>query len=232
MRKEATIRSIEEIGIIPAIRAGSAADALFASEAIFSSGIPVVEITMTTPGAAGVISELIRERSDFIVGAGTVLDIKAARICLDAGASFLTSTGLDGELVEFAHQHDVSIIPGALTPTEVMMAKKMGAAFIKLFPCASVGGPSYIRALRGPFPDTRLIASGGVTQQTAADYIRAGADVLGIGRELVPAESLVTRNSGRIHELARRFIEMVKQGRKEQPARAGTSEESRDSRLR
>lgn len=213
MIKEEMLTSIEEIGIIPAVRACSAADALFASEAVFGSGIPVVEITMTTPGAAGVISQLVRNGSDFIVGAGTVLDLDTARACVDAGASFLTSTGFDYELVEFARQCDVLMIPGALTPSEVMLGRKSRAPFIKLFPCSSVGGPSYIRALRAPFPDTRLIASGGVTQQTAADYIRAGADVLGIGHDLLPPEAVLARNSEWIHELARRFMEMVKQAR-------------------
>jgi 2-dehydro-3-deoxyphosphogluconate aldolase / (4S)-4-hydroxy-2-oxoglutarate aldolase len=210
------VASIEEIGIIPAVRARSAADALFASEAIFRSGIHVVEITMTTPDAVAVIGKLIRDNSNVIVGAGTVLDVETAHTCLDAGASFLTSTGLDCDLVEFAHQHDIPLIPGALTPSEVIMARKTGAPFIKLFPCSSVGGPSYIRALRGPFPETRLIASGGVTQHTAAEYIQAGADVLGIGQHLLPGEAILARNSGWIHELARRFMERVKQGRKEQ----------------
>lgn len=216
MTKEEMLSSIEEIGIIPAVRACSAADALFASEAVFSSGIPVVEITMTIPNAASIIARLIRDCSNVIVGAGTVLDVDAARLCVDAGASFLTSTGLDCELVEFARQHNILIIPGALTPSEVMMARKAGVAFVKLFPCSSVGGPSYIRALRGPFPDMRLIASGGVTQQSAADYIRAGADVLGVGHDLLPPEAVRARNSDWIHELARRFMEMVKQGRKGQ----------------
>ncbi len=215
MNKQEMLARIEEIGIIPAVRASSAIDALFASQAVFSSGIPVVEITTTTPGAAGVISQLIRTDSRVIVGAGTVLDLHTARVCLDAGASFLTSTGLDPELVQFAREHDIAMIPGALTPTEVMMAKKAGAAFIKVFPCSNVGGPSYIRTLRGPFPDTRLIASGGVTQQTAADYIRAGADVLGIGHDLLPTEAVRARNTDWIHELARRFIGMVKQARDE-----------------
>jgi 2-dehydro-3-deoxyphosphogluconate aldolase / (4S)-4-hydroxy-2-oxoglutarate aldolase len=213
MIQEEILPRIGQIGIIPAVRARSAADALFASESVFSGGIPVVEITMTTPEATSVISRLVRANSEVIVGAGTVLDIDTARACLDAGSSFLTTTGLDADLLQFAHHHDVLIIPGALTPTEVMMAKKAGAAFIKLFPCSSIGGPSYLRALRGPFPDTRLIASGGVTQQTAADYIRAGADVLGIGQELLPSDAIRARNSDWIHELARRFIEMVKQGR-------------------
>lgn len=215
MTKQEMLATVEEIGIIPAVRAFSAADALFASETLFSSGIPVVEITMTTPQAVAVISQLVRASSNVIVGAGTVLDLDVARVCLDAGASFLTSTGLDPELVQFARQHDIPMIPGALTPTEVMMARKSGAAFIKIFPCSSVGGPSYIRALRNPFPGTRLIASGGVTQQTAADYIRAGADVLGIGHDLLPTEAVRARNSDWIHELARRFIGIVNQSRKD-----------------
>jgi 2-dehydro-3-deoxyphosphogluconate aldolase / (4S)-4-hydroxy-2-oxoglutarate aldolase len=210
---EERLLRIEEIGIIPSVRVSSAADALFASEAVFSSGIPVVEITMTIPDAVGVISRLIRNNSDVIVGAGTVLDLDTARACLDAGSSFLSSTGLDPELVQFVSEHDISMIPGALTPTEIMMARKAGAAFIKIFPCSNVGGPSYIQALRSPFPDTRLIASGGVTQQTAADYIRAGANVLGIGHDLLPPDAIRARNSDWIHELSRRFIEMVKKAR-------------------
>ena len=214
MTNQAILACIADIGIIPAVRVSSAAEALFASETVFAGGIPVVEITMTTPGAAGVISQLMRASPDVIVGAGTILDLETARLCVDAGASFLTSTGLDPELVEFARQHDIPMIPGALTATELMLAKRAGAAFIKLFPCSSVGGPSYIRALRSPFPDAKLIASGGVTQKTAAEYIRAGADVLGIGRDLLPAEAVRARNSAWIHELARRFIDMVKQARK------------------
>ncbi len=213
MTKQEMLTRIQEIGIIPAVSVSSVGDALFASEAVFNSGIPVVEITMTTPEAAAVISTLIRSNPDAIVGAGTVLDLHSAQVCLDAGASFLTSTGLDPELVQFSHQHDIPIIPGALTPSEVMMARKAGAAFVKVFPCSSVGGPSYIRALRRPFPGTKLMASGGVTQQTAASYIHAGADVLGIGHDLLPPEAIRARNFDWINELARRFLGMVKQAR-------------------
>ena len=213
MTSQGMLARIEKIGIVPAVRACSAADALFSAESVFSGGIPIVEITMTTPDAIGVISQLIRCNSGVIVGAGTVLDLDTARACLDAGSAFLTTTGLDPEIVQFARQHDMLIIPGALTPTEVMMARRAGAAFVKVFPCSSLGGPSYIRALRNPFPETRLIASGGVTQQSAADYIRAGANVLGIGRDLLPPDAVHARNSDWIQELARRFIDMVKQGR-------------------
>lgn len=213
MTKEEMLARIEEIGIIPAVRAGSTEDALFASEAVFASGIPVVEITMTTPGATEVITRLRSARSDVIVGAGTVFAIETARACLEAGASFLTSTGFDPEIVEFAREHGVAMFPGALTPSEIILAKKAEAPLIKVFPCVSLGGPAYIRALRGPFPDVKLIASGGVTQQTAASYIRAGSNVLGIGQDLLPAEAIRARNADWIQELSRRFIAMVKEGR-------------------
>ena len=207
------LECIEGIGVIPAIRVSSADDAIFASEAIFSAGIPVVEITMTTPGATGVISHLLRKQRDVIVGAGTVLDLETAEKCVEAGASFLTSTGLDPELVQFARENGVPVIPGAMTPTEVIIARRADAAFIKIFPCASLGGPAYIRALRGPFPDVRFVASGGVNQQTAGQYIRAGSNALGIGHDLLPSEAVRSRNIDWIHELARRFILMVKTAR-------------------
>ncbi len=204
---------IEEIGIIPAVRVASTADALFASEAVFSSGIPIVEIPVTVPDAVNVIATLARSYSDVIIGAGSILDLDTARACLDAGASFLTTTGLDPEIVGFASKHEMSIIPGALTPSEVMLAKRAGADFIKIFPCFSVGGPAYIRCLKAPFPNIRMIASGGVTQQNAADYIRAGAVVLGIGEDLLPRDAIRGRNPDWIRELARRFKLMVKEAR-------------------
>ena len=171
MTKEEKLSLIEEIGIIPAVRVSAAADAVFAAETVFSGGIPIVEITMTVPEGTRILSELAQRNPDAVVGAGTVLDVHSARRCLDAGAAFLTSTGLDLDLVDFALKHDVLLFPGALTPTEVMMANKMGADFIKVFPCSSMGGASYIRTLKSPFPHVRLIAAGGVSQQTAADFI-------------------------------------------------------------
>jgi 2-dehydro-3-deoxyphosphogluconate aldolase / (4S)-4-hydroxy-2-oxoglutarate aldolase len=204
---------IEEIGIIPAVRVSSAADALFASNAVFRGGIPVVEITMTVPGAPDVISELLGSGSELIVGAGTILDLDTARRSVNAGAMFLTSTGLDPRIVNFALKNDIPMIPGALTPSEVMGAIRAGADFIKIFPCSAMGGADYIRALKGPFPQIRLIASGGVNQQTAADFIRAGASAIGVGQDLLPREAIRLRNSDWIQELARRFMAMVQKGR-------------------
>lgn len=213
MTKQELLAAIEEVGIIPAVRVSSAADALFASETLFKGGISVVEITMTTPDARSIIGQLRRANPEAIVGAGTVLDLDTARACVDGGAHFLTSTGLDPELVRFSRESDTLMFPGALTPSEVMAARRAGAGFVKIYPCANVGGPAYIRALKGPFPEVRLIASGGVTQQTGIEYIRAGAEVLGIGHDLLPHGAISGRNASWIHELARRFLEIVKQGR-------------------
>ncbi len=204
---------IRQIGVIPAIRVGSAEEALFATRAVFSGGIPIAEITMTIPDAGSVIAELVREFPAAAIGAGTVLDADTAHLCLDAGASFLTSTGLVPEVVEFAHLHSVAVIPGALTPTEIMLAKKAGVDFIKVFPCAQVGGPGYIRALKGPFPDVPLIATGGVDQQTAGPFIRAGAIAIGIGENLVPPQAVADRDREWIRELSRRFVSLVKRAR-------------------
>src|SRR5579872_2964051 len=204
---------IEQIGIIPAIRVSAPQDAIFAAETVARSGIPIVEVTMTIPGAIDVIAELARSHPEVIAGAGTVLDLETARRCRDSGARFLTSTGLDLELVEFALKHDLVVFPGALTPTEVITAWKAGPDFVKVFPCSAVGGPHYIRALKGPFPHVPLIASGGVNQQTASDFIAAGAVALGIGGELIPHEAIQLRQEHWIGELARRFVAMVTEAR-------------------
>jgi 2-dehydro-3-deoxyphosphogluconate aldolase/(4S)-4-hydroxy-2-oxoglutarate aldolase len=213
MNKQEVRARIEAIGIIPAIRLSSAEDALFAADAVTESGIPILEVTMTLPGAVRVISELTHSNPELIVGAGTLHDIDWVRRCLDAGASFLTTPGLDLEIVEFARKHDVVVFPGALTPTEVLAAWKAGSDYVKVFPCAAMGGPSYIRALKGPYPEIPLIASGGVNQQTAVDFIQAGAIALGIGRDLIQPNAISRRERGWIRELSRRFRGMVNEAR-------------------
>jgi 2-dehydro-3-deoxyphosphogluconate aldolase/(4S)-4-hydroxy-2-oxoglutarate aldolase len=213
--KEEVCARIKEIGILPAIRVPSAPDALFAAGEMFQWGIPVVELTMTVPGAIEVIGELARTTPGLIVGAGTVVDLETARACLDAGAAFVTSPGLDPKIVEFTARHKVPNIPGALTPTEVMMARDAGADLIKIFPCAAVGGPAYIKSLRAPFPHVPFIASGGVDQVTASQFIRAGAVALGIRGELIPPDAVQRRDRNWIHELAVRFLGIVKRTRAE-----------------
>lgn len=157
----------------------------------------------------------IRQFPGVAIGGGTVLDTDMAKRCLDAGACFLTSPGLVMEVMEFAQRRDVAVLPGAMTPTEVIAAWKAEADFVKIFPCASVGGAQYIRFLKTPLPQVRFIASGGVNQQTAPDFIRAGASALGVGSELIPREAIKRHRQDHIGELARRFIAMVKAARAE-----------------
>jgi 2-dehydro-3-deoxyphosphogluconate aldolase/(4S)-4-hydroxy-2-oxoglutarate aldolase len=213
MTKDAVRSRIEEIGIVPAIRVSSAADALFAADALAESGLPIAEVTMTTPGAIGVISEIARNNPEFIIGGGSIVGMESALPCLDAGARVLTSPGPDAEMVELALKHSVVVFPGALTPGEVMSSRKAGADFVKVFPCSVMGGPSYIKALRSPFPDTPMIASGGVTQSNAADYILAGAAAVGIGRDLINPEAVRRRDVRWIRELAGRFLQVVGEAR-------------------
>jgi 2-dehydro-3-deoxyphosphogluconate aldolase/(4S)-4-hydroxy-2-oxoglutarate aldolase len=215
MKREEVRARIEEIGIIPAIRVSSAEDALLAAEAVASGGIPIVEVTMTVPDAAGVIAALTRHRPELIIGAGTVLDVETALRCLDAGASFLTSPGLDLEIVEFAHRRETVVFPGAMTPTEVMAARKAGCDFVKIFPCSHLGGPSYIRTLKSPFPKVPLIASGGVNEQNIVDFILAGAAAVGVGGHLIPRRAIQLRQPHRIRELAGRFVKALRAARGE-----------------
>ena len=223
MNKEAVRARIEEIGIIPAIRTASAEEARFAAEAVSSGGIPIVEITMTIPGALDVIAHLAKSMPEVIIGAGTILDTDTAHRCLDAGAHFLTDPGFELATIELAKKENVLMLAGALTPTEVITAWKAGADFIKIFPCAPVGGDLYIRALKGPFPKIPLIAAGGVNQQTATNFILAGASALGIGAELVPREAIKKQQAEQIRELARRFLRLVSAARARMTPRAETA---------
>lgn len=216
MNKETVRTRIEQIGIVPAIRLSSSDDALFAVEAVAESGIPIAEVTMTIPGAVEVIHKLVSNHPELIVGAGTVMDLETLQRCLDAGARFVTSTGLDVQITEFALKHDVVTFPGALTPSEVMAAQRLGSDFIKVFPCSLLGGPTYIRALKSPFPEARLIAAGGVNQQNTADFLLAGAVAVGVGRELVSPEAVRRRQLDWIRELAHRFLQIVKDTRSRQ----------------
>jgi 2-dehydro-3-deoxyphosphogluconate aldolase/(4S)-4-hydroxy-2-oxoglutarate aldolase len=213
MHKHAVRARLEEIGIIPAVRTASAEEARFAAETISRAGISIVEITMTVPGALNVIADLVQAMPDLVVGAGTVLDIEVARQCIDAGAGFVTSPGLDLRVVEFAIARDVLVMPGALTPSEVMAAWQAGADLIKVFPCAQLGGASYIRALKSPFPQVPLVGAGGVDHQTAADFILAGAVAVGVGTELVPRRAVMARDAHWIGELARRLLSIITEAR-------------------
>lgn len=215
MTRQEVHARIDEIGIIPGIRVHSAKDAKYAAETVSRAGIPIVEITTTIPNAAEVISELVKQLPNVIVGAGTVMETELAQRCLDAGAQFITSPALELNVVEYVSKKDVAVLPGAMTPTEVMLAWKAGADLVKIFPCAQVGGDAYIRALKGPFPKVPLVAAGGVNQMTAMGFILAGACAVGVGNELIPHEAIRLQQTDRINELARRFLHFVKTARKQ-----------------
>lgn len=213
MKRDEVRELIKRIGILPSVRVTSRDLASFAAETLYSSGIPIVEITMTTPGALEVIDDLASRHTDLAIGAGTVLDEEMARRCIDAGARFLTSPGFIPEVVAYAKRMEVATLPGALTPTEVIAAWKAGSDFVKIFPTGHVGGVQYVRALKIPLPQIQLIASGGVNQLTATDFIIAGATAIGVGGELLPREALHFRQEDRIRELAGRFLGMVRDAR-------------------
>ena len=214
MNKQQVRERLLEIGVIPVVRASSSAQALIAAQAVRDGGIPIVEITMTVPGALDVIREL-RKASDsnVLIGAGTVLSKKMAQDCVDAGAQFLVSPGLDIPSLEFAQKEGMLMLAGALTPTEVITAWNAGSELVKIFPCGQVGGAAYIKSLKGPLPQVPLVPTGGVNLTTAADFILAGAAALGVGGELVQADALKTGNASVIVENARKFLALVKDAR-------------------
>jgi 2-dehydro-3-deoxyphosphogluconate aldolase/(4S)-4-hydroxy-2-oxoglutarate aldolase len=214
MTKEEVRARIEELAIIPAVRASTDDDALFAAEAVSRGGLPIVELTMTVPKATELIAHLVKKHPHMIVGAGTVLDLETARACLAAGAKFITSPGLDPEIVAFAVKAGITVIPGVLTPSEIIAAVKAGADFVKIFPCTQVGGVDYLRALKYPFPKVAFIAAGGINQQTAGQYLAAGATAVGIGTDLIPPRAIAIREADWIEELARRYVNTVKHLRK------------------
>ena len=206
---------IRSVGILPAVRVTSVDEALFASYELSHSGIPIIEITVTDAGTLAAISELAKRNDELIVGAGEVVHVEIARQCYNAGAMFITAPGFDKDVADFAHFKDCPVFPGALTPTEVMAAWRAGSDFVKIFPCENVGGPRYIRALKAPFPDIPMIAAGGVHEETAGDFLRAGVSALGIGGALVPRDSIQLRQSHRIRNLSKRFLGIIAATRKE-----------------
>ena len=221
MNKQQVRSRIEQIGIVPVIRASSEREAHIAAEAVCKGGIPIVEITMTCPGAINVIRDLTKTQgSEILIGAGTVLNAEDARRSLDAGAQFLVSPGFNRATVEFAARESKLIMAGALTPTEIIEAWSAGSDLVKVFPCGQVGGAKYIKALKGPLPQIPLVPTGGVNLSTAPEFIEAGAAALGIGGELVQPEALKSNNPELIVEIARKFLEIVSTARAKKPVGA------------
>jgi 2-dehydro-3-deoxyphosphogluconate aldolase/(4S)-4-hydroxy-2-oxoglutarate aldolase len=201
---------IREVGIVPVVRATSASEALEAVEAIRAGGIPILEITLTVPGAVKIIAELTsRFGDDTLIGAGTVLDAESAQACIDAGARFVVSPSLDVATIETCRALDIAVFPGALTPTEVVTAWKAGADAVKVFPANAVGGASYLKSLKAPLPQIELIPTGGVSLTTVADFIAAGAMALGVGADLVDLAALRRGDAASITSKAREYVAAV-----------------------
>jgi 2-dehydro-3-deoxyphosphogluconate aldolase/(4S)-4-hydroxy-2-oxoglutarate aldolase len=216
MSKETILSAMKEIGIVPVVRTPSAETALKAIEAIYNGGIRAAEVTMTVPGAVKALEKLADQFGDKIVlGAGTVLDPETCRICMLAGAQFFVTPALNLATIEMAHKYSKPICPGALTPTEVLTAWQAGADIVKIFPCDNVGGPKYIKALKGPFPQIDMIPTGGVNLQTAGDFLKAGACAVAVGGELVSAKLIKEGNYAAIEAIAREYLAVVAKARAE-----------------
>lgn len=215
MNKTTVMERIRKLGVVPVVRAQSAAEAGRAIEAVLAGGINVIEVTMTVPGAVGAIEQLARRYGDeVLVGAGTVLDAETARACMLAGAQFIVSPALDEETIACCRRYGVAVLPGALTPTEVVRAWTLGADAVKVFPAGALGGASYLKALKAPLPQVELIPTGGVSLKTAAEFIRAGAMALGVGADLIDLKALAEGNEQVITERARQFLEIVSEARR------------------
>jgi 2-dehydro-3-deoxyphosphogluconate aldolase / (4S)-4-hydroxy-2-oxoglutarate aldolase len=205
-----TIVALRDVGIVPVIRAESADAALAVVEALAGAGLLVAEITMTVPGAIGVIASVARRFGDrVLVGAGTVTDAQTADRAIDAGAAFIVTPCLVPEVIEAAGRADVAVIPGALTPTEILEAFRRGGDMIKVFPVQNVGGAAYLRALRGPFPNIPFVPTGGVTLDNVREMFEAGAAALGVGGELISRDALARRDYAAIGALAAKFLAAV-----------------------
>jgi 2-dehydro-3-deoxyphosphogluconate aldolase/(4S)-4-hydroxy-2-oxoglutarate aldolase len=213
--REEVRKQIQEIGLIPSVRVESAEAAIFAAENVAAGGIPIVEIAATIPNSDQVVRHLAHHFPALIVGGEVLAGLEEARRRLDAGAMFLTGPGFDPEITGYCVENDIVVLPGAMTPTEVMLAHKAGADFVKVFPCSYVGGAKYIRALKAPLPHVPLVAAGGVTQSTAAHFISAGAAALGVGEDLIPRQAVHLKQGAWIRELASRFLKFVRQARAE-----------------
>ena len=214
MNKAEVIKQIKDTGLIPVVRATSADEAMRAIDAIREGGVSVLEVTMTVPGAVGVIEQLTKKYgSDVLVGAGTVLDAETARACMLSGAQFVVSPALNLETIECCRRYGVAVLPGALTPTEVLQAWTAGADFVKVFPAGALGGASYLKALKAPLPHIELVPTGGVSLKTAADFIKAGASALGVGADLVDLKAIRDGQASVITERAKQFVQIVREAR-------------------
>lgn len=212
-RRDALAR-IEELGVVPVVRAASAEEALALAEAIRAGGLDVIELTMTVPDALQVMAELDHRLGDAVVlGAGTVLDAETARACMLAGARFVVSPIVDVPTITCCRTYGVPAIIGALTPTEVVQAWRAGASMVKVFPCGAMGGPSYVRALKAPLPHIPLVPTGGVSLESAGAFIQAGAAAVGAGTDLADVGRIRAGDPAAVTERARQYLQAVARAR-------------------
>jgi 2-dehydro-3-deoxyphosphogluconate aldolase/(4S)-4-hydroxy-2-oxoglutarate aldolase len=211
MQKAAVLNALKEIGLVPVLRAESVDKALALAEAIAAGGVTVLEITMTVPGAIQVMRQLAEKRPDILIGAGTVLDAETARMCILEGAKFVVSPALNLGTIEMCHRYTIPVLPGALTPTEIITAWQAGADVVKVFPCSAVGGAKYLQAIKAPMPQVDLIPTGGVSVATAAEFLAAGAFALGVGSDLVNAKAMAEGKPEIVTETAKKYLEIVRE---------------------
>jgi 2-dehydro-3-deoxyphosphogluconate aldolase/(4S)-4-hydroxy-2-oxoglutarate aldolase len=229
MTRAEICRRIEAIGVVPVVRLRSARLVQHAVEALAEGGIAIVEITLTVPDAISVIREVSAGfGDDVLVGAGTVLSPGDAERAVQAGARFIVSPGFDVEVVRAANELDVPVIPGVLTPTEILAALRAGADWVKIFPCSAVGGAPYVRALRGPFPGLKMLPTGGVNLTTAPEYIAAGAAAVGIGSELLDPNELESGQYASLSARARSLVTSVRGARSKAMASDTTERSGND----
>jgi 2-dehydro-3-deoxyphosphogluconate aldolase/(4S)-4-hydroxy-2-oxoglutarate aldolase len=211
MKKEDVLKHIREIGLLPVLRASSVDEALALAKAIEAGGVTALEVTMTVPGAIDVIRQLVRETAGrILIGAGTVLDPETARACMLAGAAFIVSPSLNLMTIEICRRYSVPVMPGALTPTEVVTAWEAGADVVKVFPCSALGGAKYLKALKGPLPQIEMIPTGGVSLSTAAELLAAGAFALGVGGDLVNPQAIAGGKPELITQTAREYMAIIR----------------------
>ena len=213
MQKAKVIAALREIGLVPVLRAESVEKAMALAEAIAAGGVTVLEVTMTVPGAIQVMRKLAESRPDILIGAGTVLDAETARMCILEGAQFVVSPALNLQTIEMCHRYSIAVLPGALTPTEIVTAWQAGADVVKVFPASAMGGAKYLTALKGPLPHIDLIPTGGVSLVTAAEFLAAGAFALGVGSDLVDAKAMAAGKPEVVTETAKKYLQIVHEHR-------------------
>ena len=213
MHKAQVLRVMQEVGVVPVLRAESIEQALALAEAIAAGGVTVLEVTMTVPGALKVIRRLVQDRPDILVGAGTVLDPETARMCLLEGAQFIVSPAVNTRTIEMCHRYSAAVLPGGLTPTEIVTAWQAGADVVKVFPASAMGGAKYLKSLKAPLPQIELIPTGGVSVATAMDFLESGAFALGVGADLVDAKAMAEGRPEAVTRTALRYLEIVQEFR-------------------